>query len=67
MGSAQAGSVSWSVQEFRCLQTKILGFDGVPLLVPNEVFHQSGTLTEHTIYVGVVRNSASADLRAKKF
>jgi small-conductance mechanosensitive channel len=35
---AQAGNVSGQVQDIGYLQTKILGFDGVPLLVPNQAF-----------------------------
>jgi hypothetical protein len=34
----QAGSFAGLVQDIGYLQTKILGFDGVPILVPNQAF-----------------------------
>ena len=34
----QAGSVSGRVQDIGFMQTKVQGFDGVPVLVPNQAF-----------------------------
>jgi small-conductance mechanosensitive channel len=34
----KAGSFAGQVQDIGYLQTKILGFDGVPILVPNQAF-----------------------------
>lgn len=34
----QAGDVSGHVQDIGFMQTKVQGFDGVPVLVPNQAF-----------------------------
>jgi small-conductance mechanosensitive channel len=34
----QAGNVSGRVQDIGFMQTKVQGFDGVPVIVPNQAF-----------------------------
>ena len=58
MGWVQAGDVSGRVEDIGFMQTKVQGFDGVPVLVPNQAFTSQVCHLNYKINIPTPHNSS---------